>query len=69
MTGYGTECSGDTLGPGGDPDHPGCRGGRPARRRGQLRRVAMIANVTAVSGTADTYFTLYPADMALPNRQ
>ena len=34
---------------------------------GSFPVVAMIANVTAVSGTADTYFTLYPADMAQPN--
>ena len=27
----------------------------------------MIANVTAVSGTANTYFTLYPPDVAQPN--
>ena len=27
----------------------------------------MIANVTAVSGTAATDFTLYPADVARPN--
>jgi len=29
--------------------------------------VAMIANVTAVSGSSETYFTLYPADVSLPN--
>jgi hypothetical protein len=27
----------------------------------------MIANVTAVSGSSETYFTLYPADVSLPN--
>jgi hypothetical protein len=27
----------------------------------------VIANVTAVFGTAYTFFTLYPADVALPN--
>ena len=29
--------------------------------------MAMIANVTAVSGSSETYFTLYPADVSLPN--
>ena len=29
--------------------------------------VAMIANVTAVSGTSFTYFTLYPSDVTQPN--
>jgi hypothetical protein len=29
--------------------------------------VAVIANVTAVSGTSFTYFTLYPSDVSLPN--
>jgi hypothetical protein len=28
--------------------------------------VAIIANVTAVSGNANTYFTLYPSDVAQP---
>jgi hypothetical protein len=27
----------------------------------------MIANVTAVSGSAETFFTLYPSDVSLPN--
>jgi hypothetical protein len=29
--------------------------------------VAVIANVTAVSGSSFTYFTLYPADVSQPN--
>ena len=29
--------------------------------------VAVIANVTAVSGTANTYFTLCPSDVIQPN--
>ena len=29
--------------------------------------MAVIANVTAVFGTAYTYFTLYPSDVSLPN--
>jgi hypothetical protein len=29
--------------------------------------VAVIANVTAVFGTAYTFFTLYPSDVSLPN--
>ena len=67
VTGYGTECSGDTLGQGSTLTIPVAGvDGLPAAG-GSSPVVAMIANVTAVSGTADTYFTLYPADMAQPN--
>jgi hypothetical protein len=63
--GYTTECSGSTLTQGGTLTVPiagvdglGASGGHP---------VAVIANVTAVSGTSFTYFTLYPADVSRPN--
>jgi hypothetical protein len=66
-TGYLTECSGDTPNPGGIltigvdgvDGLPGPGGSSPP--------VAVIANVTAVSGTASTYFTLYPAGVTQPN--
>ncbi len=63
VTGYGTECSGHALGQGGTLTVPvagvdGIPAGNP---------VAMIANVTAVSGTSFTYFTLYPSDVTQPN--
>ena len=64
--GYTTECSGKTLGPGGTLTVPvGGMDGLPAEG-GPSPPVAVIANVTAVSGTSFTYFTLYPADATLP---
>jgi hypothetical protein len=66
--GYGTECTGETLGPGesltvqvaGVDGIPAAGGSTPP--------VAVIANVTAASGTSFTYFTLYPADStSVPN--
>ena len=67
VTGYGTECSGHTLGQGATLTIPVAGvDGLPAAG-GSSPPVAVIANVTAVSGTANTYFTLYPADVAQPN--
>ena len=61
-SGSSTECSGSPLGQGqsmnvqviGVDGIPAAGGSSPP--------VAVIANVTAVSGTSFTYFTLYPAD-------
>jgi hypothetical protein len=65
--GYSTECSGDTLGPGGTLRIPVAGVDGPPPAGGSSPPVAVIANVTAVSGSAFTYFTLYPANVALPN--
>ena len=66
-TGYLTECSGDTPDPGGILTIPVAGvDGLPAAG-GSTPPVAIIANVTAVSGTASTYFTLYPAGVTRPN--
>ena len=70
-TGYTTECSGSSadrlIGPGqnllvavaGVDGLPGALGSLALP-------VAVIANVTAVSGTAPTFLTAYPADVSLP---
>ena len=66
VTGYGTGCSGHTLGQGATLAIPVAGvDGLPAAG-GSAPLVALIANVTAVSGTANTYFTLYPADVLQP---
>jgi hypothetical protein len=65
-SGTGTECSGRPVGPGqtltvmvaGSDGFPPATGSNPP--------IAVIANVTAVSGTMATDFTLYPADVSLP---
>jgi hypothetical protein len=64
--GYSTECSGNTLGPRGTLTVPvaGVDGLPPMS--GSSPPVAVIANVTAVSGSAFTYFTVYPANASLP---
>jgi hypothetical protein len=66
-SGTGTECSGSSLTAGDSLTVPvaGVRG-LPAAR-GSAPPVAVIANVTAVSGSSFTYFTLYPSDVSLPN--
>jgi hypothetical protein len=65
--GYTTDCSGDALDPGQVlPVQVAGVDGIPAAG-GTSPPVAVIANVTAVSGTASTYFTLYPAGGATPN--
>jgi hypothetical protein len=66
VTGYSTECSGKALGQSATLTIPvDGVDGLPATG-GSSPPVAVIANVTAVSGTASTYFTLYPADVAQP---
>jgi hypothetical protein len=61
--GMGTECSGDSLTPGGVlPVQVTGVGGVPGSGP-----VAVVANLTAVSGTSMTYFTLYPAGGTTPN--
>jgi hypothetical protein len=65
--GYTTECSGESL----STDHTltipvAGVDGLPASG-GSSPPVAVIANVTAVFGTAFTFFTLYPSDVSLPN--
>jgi hypothetical protein len=62
--GYSTECSGSSLTTGDSLTVPVAGvDGLPAAGDA----VAVIANVTAVSGSAETYFTLYPSDVSLPN--
>jgi hypothetical protein len=59
---YATECTGETLIQGQNlPVMVAGVDGIPAGAE------AVIANVTAVSGTSFTYFTLYPANVSLPN--
>ena len=67
VTGYGTECSGDGLGQGSTLTIPVASVDGVPAAGGIFPPVAMIANVTAVSGNANTYFTLYPSDVARPN--
>jgi hypothetical protein len=67
VTGYGTECSGDTLGQGATLTIPVAGVDGLPSTGGSSPPVALIANVTAVSGTANTYFTLYPSDVVQPN--
>jgi hypothetical protein len=57
----GTECSGDSLSPGQVLTVPVAGAGSLPPASGSSPPVAVIANVTAVSGTAATYLTLYPA--------
>ena len=65
--GYSTECSGTSLGPDDSLSVPVAGvDGLPAAG-GSTPPVAVIANVTAVSGSSFTYFTLYPADVSQPN--
>jgi hypothetical protein len=66
-SGTGTECSGSPVGAGQTLTVmvAGADGFPPAG--GSSSPIAVIANVTAVSGTAATDFTLYPADVARPN--
>ena len=64
--GYTTECSGDTLGSDDTLTIPVAGiDGLPAVG-GSSPPVAVIANVTAVFGTAPTFFTLYPASGSPP---
>jgi len=67
-TGYSTECSGSPVGPAQSlPVQVAGVDGIPAAG-GSTAPVAVIANVTAVSGTSFTYLTLYPADsVSVPN--
>jgi hypothetical protein len=60
--GYSTECSGETLSPGGTLTIPVAGvDGLPA-----AGAVAVVANVTAVASTSSTYFTLFPAGSPRP---
>jgi hypothetical protein len=64
--GYTTECSGDTLGSDDTLTIPVAGvDGLPAAG-GSSPPVAVIANITAVDGTASTFFTLYPASGSPP---
>ena len=65
-TGYTTECSGASLGPGQILTIPVAGVDSLPAPGGSPPPVAVIANVTAVSGTSFTYFTLYPADVSRP---
>ena len=61
--GMGTVCSGEALTPGDVlPLQVTGMGGVPSSGP-----VAVVANLTAVSGTSMTYFTLYPAGGTTPN--
>ncbi len=65
-TGPGTECDGQSLTPL-DTLQVGMAGVLvvPAEG-GSTQPLAVVANLTAVAGTAATYFTLYPSDAAKP---
>jgi hypothetical protein len=66
IVGYSTECAGETLSPGESLPVPVAGvDGLPASG-GTAPPVALIANVTAVAGTSETYFTLYPASASQP---
>ncbi len=65
--GTGTECSGTSLGPGQSRTIPVAGVDGLPTAGGTSPPAAVIANVTAVFGTASTYFTLYPSDVSLPN--
>jgi len=64
--GYTTECSGTSLGPGGTRIIPVAGADGFPTPGGSSPPLAVIANVTAVSGSSETYFTLYPANVSLP---
>ena len=64
---YSTECSDATLTQGGTLTIPVAGVDSLPADGGATPPVAVIANVTAVSGSAFTYFTLYPANVSLPN--
>ncbi len=66
-TDSGTECDGETLTQG-DIQPIGVAGVIvvPAEG-GSTQPVAVVANVTAVAGTANTVFTLFPSDAGRPN--
>jgi hypothetical protein len=63
---YATECSGETLTQGDTLTIPVAGVDGLPTAAGANPPVAVIANVTAVNGTAGTLFTLYPAGIALP---
>ena len=70
-TGYSTECSGSSadnlIGPGQNlPVAVAGVDGLPGATGSLAQPVAVIANITAVSGTAPTFLTAYPADVSLP---
>jgi len=62
---YATECSGETLTQGDTLTIPVAGVDGLPTAAGANPPVAVIANVTAVNGTAGTLFTLYPAGIAL----
>jgi hypothetical protein len=69
--GYSTECSGSTadnlIGPGQNlPVAVAGVDGLPGAAGSLEQPVAVIANITAVSGTAPTFLTAYPANVPLP---
>jgi hypothetical protein len=66
LTGYATECSGHTLGQAATLTVPVAGVDGLPVTGGSSPPVAIIANITAVSGTASTYFTLYPAGVTQP---
>jgi hypothetical protein len=66
VTGYSTECTGQTLGQSGTLTIPVAGVDELPPAGGSSPPLALIANVTAVSGTASTYFTLYPSNVTQP---
>ena len=65
-TGYGTECSGDPIGPGSTLDVPITGVDGPAGQSVPADAQAVVLNVTAISGTATTYLTVFPAGSLRP---
>jgi hypothetical protein len=65
--GYSTECTGETLAQGGTLSIQVAGTDGVPTELAPSPPVAVIANVTAVSGTSFTFFTLYPANVSLPN--
>jgi hypothetical protein len=67
VTGYGTECSGDSIGQGRtlDVQITGVNGSSGESVPSDAQSV--VLNVTAISGTATTYLTVFPAGSSPPN--
>jgi hypothetical protein len=65
-TGYSTECSGSGIGAGQSLVVPVAGVDELPQAGSSYPPVAVVANVTAVSGTNGTYFTVYPAGETSP---
>ncbi len=65
-TGYSTECTGSGLGTGQSLEVSVAGVDKLPQATSSYPPVAVVANVTAVSGTNGTYFTVYPAGETSP---